>query len=406
MKILYVYGKTKQRDIVCTLVKLGYEVEEYYGSQNDSCVVQQEIDELMTCICGNEITHLLSIHLLPNLSVAAYQTGICYITMLWDAPCLTMTTVYGRLDNVWVSTFDKMDYKRFREGGTKHVLYQPLTVDRDSVISWDVKRKLAGFYMHEISFVGRLYEGNLYDRNVKYIPDNMQKYFTSIMEEAAFKWDGINRIYGTVSKEIIEYIKLVSPEFRLNNPYGISEESLFEIRCLTRKIANIERICCLNLLAEQFSLAFYTDSRIEEGVISPKVEIMPPVEPGEAISIIYAGSKINLNISLKGIEQGTPLRIFDILGAGGFVLSSYCPETAELFEEDKEIVMFRTPEELIEKISYYLTHDAEREKIAAAGQKKVLSCYTHEKKLRELLQWVEKGGYLCDENDQCGGSLL
>lgn len=391
MKILYVYGKTKQRDIVRTLVKLGYDVEEYYGSQSDSCVVQKEIDELVTYIRRNSISHLLSIHLLPNLSLASIQTETQYIAMLWDAPCLTMTTIYGKLDNIWVSTFDKRDFERFRSGGTKHVLYQPLTVDRDSVISWDVKRKLAGFHMHEISFVGRLYEGNLYDRNINNIPDSMQKYFTSIMEEAAFRWDGINRINGTVTKEIMDYINLVNPKFMLNNPYEIANERFFEMRYLTRKIANIERICCLNLLAGQYDLAFYTDSKIEEGIISPEVKVMPPVEPGEAISIIYAGSKINLNISLKGIEQGTPLRVFEILGVGGFALSSYCPETAELFEEDKEIVMFKTPEELIEKVAYYLKHDTEREEIAAAGQEKVLKCYTHEKKLRELFQWVEKG---------------
>lgn len=64
----------------------------------------------------------------------------------------------------------------------------------------------------------------------------------------------------------------------------------------------------------------------------------------------------------------------DIMGAGGFVLSSYCAETAELFEEDKEIVMFKTPEELIEKTDYYLAHDAEREQIARAGYEKVMKC--------------------------------
>lgn len=78
----------------------------------------------------------------------------------------------------------------------------------------------------------------------------------------------------------------------------------------------------------------------------------------------------------------------DIMAAGGFVLTSYCAETAELFEEDREIVMFRNPEELMEKVDYYLTHDRERRQIAEAGQKKVMRCYTYEKKMRELLDWM------------------
>ena len=51
--------------------------------------------------------------------------------------------------------------------------------------------------------------------------------------------------------------------------------------------------------------------------------------------------------------------------------------------------MFRTPEELLEKAEYYLAHDKEREQIAKSGCEKVLSCYTYEKKLKQLMDWVE-----------------
>ena len=62
---------------------------------------------------------------------------------------------------------------------------------------------------------------------------------------------------------------------------------------------------------------------------------VPPVEPGKPLLKVYTCSKINLNISLKGIEGGTPQRVMDIMGAGGFMMTNYCAETAELFEEDK-----------------------------------------------------------------------
>lgn len=51
--------------------------------------------------------------------------------------------------------------------------------------------------------------------------------------------------------------------------------------------------------------------------------------------------------------------------------------------------MFKTPEELLEKVEYYLQHDKEREQIARAGHDKVLDHYTYEKKLEKLLSWVE-----------------
>lgn len=143
------------------------------------------------------------------------------------------------------------------------------------------------------------------------------------------------------------------------NRMDIDDARCFEAVCLAWKIANIERVAVLNALAEEHAVAVYTDSQSADEALL-HVERRPPVVTGKAAGLVFAGSRINLNISLKGMEGGTPLRIMDITAAGGFALASYCPETAELFEEDKEIVMFRSPEELMEKVDYYLRHDVER----------------------------------------------
>lgn len=387
-KILYVYGMSKTKDVVYNLRKLGYKVTEYPDRQNNSQLDDHEIAKLAAYISKNRITHVMSIHLIYNLSMAAYQTGIKYVSIIWDAPYIKLYTPFGRLNNCWFSVFDRLDYERFMADRIPHVFYQPLAVNQDDVRKWDVKRKLGGKYINEISFVGSLYEDNLYDKNVAKIPANLQDYFTSIFEEAAFCWDGVNRIYGRTDGEILRYIHYVNPQFSISNEFDLDDTRYFEIMYLIRKIANIERICVLNMLGEKFSVSFYTYASTDKSLV-PYVKVMPPVEPGEAASIVYAASKINLNISLKGIEGGTPQRIMDVLGAGGFMLTNYCVETAELFEEDKELVMYRTPEELVEKAAYYLTHDREREAIAEAGRDKVLRCYTYRKKLKELMNWVE-----------------
>jgi spore maturation protein CgeB len=59
------------------------------------------------------------------------------------------------------------------------------------------------------------------------------------------------------------------------------------------------------------------------------------------------------------------------MACGGFVISNWQPEIAECFEEGKEIVTFRSLEECMEKIAYYLEHEEERKQIAAAGFRKV-----------------------------------
>lgn len=391
MKILFVFGMSNANDIPVTLRRLGYEVEEYPDKQKNSVLDDEKIDKLIKTIKEHEITHLCSIHLIYNLAVAAERTGIKYISYIWDAPYIKIYTPFGRSNSVYFSIFDRLDYERFYAEGIKHVQYSPLAVNVWNANKWNKKsaNKLKGRYINEVSFVGQLYEGNDYDKHLNEIPANMQDYFTSIFEEAAFRWDGVNRIYGKTGKEILDYIHLVNPNFKVSANLDVSEVHYFERLYLVRKIANIERIAVLNTLADIFPVSLYTTSKVEPGLLG-NVEVRPPVPAGEAAAMVYAGSKINLNISLKGIEGGTPQRVMDVLAAGGFMLTNYCPETADIFEEDQEIVMFKSPEELVDKVDYYLKHDNERKAIAKRGQEKVLECYNYEKKLTKIMEWVEE----------------
>lgn len=393
MKILYVYGLSTEKNIVQTLRKLQCDVMEYPEVQDTSNMDEEKINALVAYVKEHGITHLMSIHLIYNVAVAAYWAGIKYISVIWDAPYLKAYTVMGTLDNIWYSAFDKLDAERMRQGGCPHVMYQPLSVNRENILAWKKRFLAKRRYIHDISLIANLYEDNAYDRCLDLLPENMQAYFRSIFEEAAFKWDGVNRVYGKTGQEILEYMKLVSPTLKINNPYNVEDVRYFEAMYLIRKLANIERVCVLNLLAEDHDVYLYTYSEVDE-TLMPKVHRRPPVQVGEATSFIYAGTKINLNIALKGIEGGTTQRIMDIMGAGGFVLTNYCEETAELFEEDKEIVMFRTPEELIQKVDYYLEHEEEREQIARVGHERAMNDYTYEKKIKKLLDWVteDEGG--------------
>lgn len=369
---------------------MGYRIEEYSRKQENSRLSEEEVEKLKEYIKVHEITHLMSTHLIYNVAIAAYQSDIKYVSIIWDAPYIKMYTIFGRLDNCWFSVFDKLDAERFKNAGLKHVLYQPLAVNPYDIRKWNLKKKTKGKYFNDICFVGSLYSNNSYDEELGQLPENMQRYFESIFAEAAFHWDGQNRVYGKTGADIIRYLQMVLPDFDLGNHFGIEDCQVFEILYLVRKLANIERVCTLNMLAEYFSVTCYTYQR--PGVEKLEgVKVMPPVAYGQELAIVFAGSKINLNISLKGIEGGTPKRIMDVCGAGGFMLSNYCEETAELFVEDKEIVMFRSPEELVEKAAFYLEHEDLRKQIAEAGQRRVLQDYTYEKQLRQLMEWVEQG---------------
>ena len=70
--------------------------------------------------------------------------------------------------------------------------------------------------------------------------------------------------------------------------------------------------------------------------------------------------------------------------AGGFYLVERSGEYEELFVRGVEMETWDSPQELIEKIQYYLAHPEERLSIAAAGKRRAESDHTWEKRFRAL----------------------
>jgi len=66
-------------------------------------------------------------------------------------------------------------------------------------------------------------------------------------------------------------------------------------------------------------------------------------------------------------------RIFDVYACKSFQLVDYYSEYKKYFKENKEIVFFRSKEELLEKIKYYLKNENEMKKIAERGYLKTIN---------------------------------
>ncbi|MCM1236643.1 MAG: glycosyltransferase, partial [Ruminococcus flavefaciens] len=66
-------------------------------------------------------------------------------------------------------------------------------------------------------------------------------------------------------------------------------------------------------------------------------------------------------------------RCFEIPAAKTFMLAPYTEELADMYEENREIVFYRTKEDFVNKIIYYLNHDEERECIAQSGYERLLN---------------------------------
>ena len=56
--------------------------------------------------------------------------------------------------------------------------------------------------------------------------------------------------------------------------------------------------------------------------------------------LVFKCSKINLNITLRSIRNGIPLRAMDIMGAGGFLLTNHQNDFAMHFVDGEDYVLF------------------------------------------------------------------
>lgn len=107
---------------------------------------------------------------------------------------------------------------------------------------------------------------------------------------------------------------------------------------------------------------------------------------------IFNQTKVNLNLSnsswnIRTIfrnKQQIKGRNFEVPGCGSLLLTDAVPRLDEYYCIDKEVVCFRSSKELTEKIRYYLSHDDEREAIAAAGYARTLKEHTYERRFIDI----------------------
>lgn len=66
-------------------------------------------------------------------------------------------------------------------------------------------------------------------------------------------------------------------------------------------------------------------------------------------------------------------RCYEIPAAGSLMMSVYTDTISSMYQEDIEAVYFRTPDELLKKVQYYLFNESERRVIAENGHKRLLN---------------------------------
>ena len=136
-----------------------------------------------------------------------------------------------------------------------------------------------------------------------------------------------------------------------------------------------ERITILSLLSKKFDVALYSG---DEHPLLTEARQPGLVDYSTQMPLIFKLSDINLNISLKCIQTGLPLRVVDIMSCGGFLLSNYQEEFLDYFVPNEDFVYYEDFGDSYEKAAFYLKNEDLRKQIAINGYEKIKKYFSYD----------------------------
>lgn len=320
----------------------------------------------------------------PIISNCSKKHNIKYVSWIYDSPLVALYSYTIINPCNYVFLFDRALYNDFKKEGINTVYYLPLAVNMRRLDSMTVNDGIRDHFTSDISYIGSMYneKHNFFDRLDALSPYS-RGYLDGIMQ-AQLKINGYFFIEEMLKGDILDDL-LKAMEYK-TNPDGVETPAyVYANYFIARKLAAIERKDILSQLSHRFQTKLYTHNPTPE---LPNIINMGPVDYYDNMPYIFKCSKINLNITLRSIRSGIPLRAMDVMGSGGFLLSNFQADFLEDFIPDEDFVFFDGCDDLVGKCSYYLEHDDLRNQIAANGREKMREFHTYEKRIRTIIETI------------------
>ncbi|TAL68336.1 MAG: glycosyltransferase family 1 protein [Bacteroidetes bacterium] len=213
----------------------------------------------------------------------------------------------------------------------------------------------------------------------------------------ANEFKGYYFIFG-FEPEILNRIKLRQPIFEstfVGSLYSWGHSQRL------RLVAELSRKAPFKIWASSFAptdkKGYMTEqlSRIRRGKFKDlrDVDRIRKVNQGEAFGLkmyqILADSKITINshIDFAG-NKAANIRLFEATGVGACLLTDWKENLSDFFEIDKEVVVYKSIDDCIDKVKFLLEHDSERNSIAKSGQERTLKDYNLEKRFGKFADYL------------------
>ena len=383
MKILFCkWENFGSDDMTEAFESLGHTVVPFPASQE--ALLSDSIGERLEKKAKEEAPDIFfSFNYFPKVALKCKELGLDYYSWVYDNPAVSLYSYTVIFPTNHIFVFDSDTYLLFSSQGIKTIEFLPMAAAPDRYARLQKEAEANGLlkkYEADISFVGSLYSEKhcFFDR--MNVSEYATGYLRGIMEAQKLVY-GDNFIQRSLTPELIADMYKSLP-MEPDSGSACTKEFLFAQYVINRQITREERTEAIKELGSRFKVDLYTPDS--------KKEISGCVNHGTAdfyreLPLIFGASKININITLRSIVNGIPLRCFEIMGAGGFLLTNYQGDFASFFDAGEEYVYYDGTKDLLGKAEYYLKHEEERKQIAAAGLARIREAHTYRHRAEEML---------------------
>lgn len=346
---------------------------------------QGYLQELAALIQKNpDARCVFTVNFQPIIARVCKVFKLPYLSWTVDCPSFQLYSETVAYPTNRIFLLDRTQYEKFAPINPECIFHLPLGCDLSTWDSIQVSPEEHRKYDCDISFIGSLYsEKCRYNEIEKDLPDYMRGYVDGLIN-AQLNVYGYNFLEDSITEEWAEEFKKYADWIPLAEDYTEDVKGIVADTYLGYKCTEQERIRTLSAISEHFDMDLWT---LSDTSMLPKIHNRGGADSNNMMPQIIKCSKINLNMTNRPIKTGLPLRIFDLMGAGGFVISNYQAEIPEHFVPGEDIVLYDSIPDLLDKIAYYLAHDDERIQIATNGHEKIKQAHTYDMRLVTMFEW-------------------
>lgn len=383
--LLYSWGSNNDGVLKKNLIALGIEVVDFKQKCSHYTRDMELASNMILKIRECSAEGVISFNYIPIVSMICETLKIPYYSWVYDCPHFTLYAGSINSPVNRVGIFDSTMVENLKSYGVSNAFYLPLAVDAD-IFDERIQRATSQEkhkYGADVSFVGSLYS-DVHDYYSSIFDVKDREKVDSIILKQTFEYekDYIQESIESGELPIDQAVsKMAELGLSLGEEYFADPLDIFIPSVFDKHITVEERYSLMKKLSEssnQFIFKLYTGSKTD-------IENYGRIDYYKEMPLVFANSKINLNVSLRSIKGGIPLRVLDIMACGGFVMTTPNDEIVNLLEDGKEIVIFNGIEDCISKVKYYLENEDERLEIAQNGLEAVKERFSYRKMLSKLL---------------------